>query len=336
MSPEQSNHVESFGRLVEYHLGLLSTGELEQTASRLEQDQELRQLSNHIEKALAPLDGYEVDIPVGLDRKIKLAIRAQKINTDTLLKDLSAHAPTTSERSIFNRWADFVGTAAAILLICSAVTLSTDHTRRQARKMLCASNLGIMGSALSAYANDYYNQLPQASTASNSTWYDSERQTPRRGNLFILVKRNYVKPEYFACPEDSSPQVAHKDFSRYNDFPSGSVVSYSFQNLHNDRAFRTRQLQLRWLNAPAMPIMADRTPLLKKNRLNPDLTSENTFSGNHTRLKGQNVLVLDGQVLWQTTPVFGPQQDNIWQAGQIRKYKGVETPVDPVDCFLAP
>jgi hypothetical protein len=336
MSPEQSNNIELFNRLVEYHLGLLSTSELEQTTSRLEQDRELKQLSSHVEKALAPLESYEIDIPVGLDRKIKMAIRAQKINTDALLRDLTVNAPAKG-RSIFTRWADFVGTAAAILLICSAVTLSTDHTRRQARKALCAGNLGILGSAISTYANDYYNQLPQASIASNSAWYDSERQTPKRGNLFVLVKRNYIKPQFFACPEDSSKQVVNiKDFSQYNDFPSSSVVSYSFQNLHSDRNFRARQLQLRWQHAPAMPIMADRTPLLKQNRLNSELTSENAFSTNHARLTGQNVLVLDGQVVWQTTPVFGPQRDNIWQAGQIRSYRGVETPVDPVDCFLAP
>lgn len=335
MNFEENDNFESYSRLVEYHLGLLSSHEIEQIQARLETSQELRKLSDQVEETLAPLEKYEVDVPVGLDRKIKLAVRAPKVTADTLLKDLTTHVPAKS-RTVFSRWADFIGTAAAILLICSAVTLSTDHSRKQARKALCAGNLGVLGSAISTYANNYYNQLPQASAALNSVWYDPENQTPRRENLFILVKRNYVKPEFFACPEDSSKHIRIDDSSAYNDFPHGSVVSYSFQNLHADRKFRDQQLQLRWQHAPTMPIMADRTPLLKKNRLNPNLPSDNILSANHARLKGQNVLVLDGRVVWQTTPVFGPQNDNIWQAGQIRNYSGKETPVDPSDCFLAP
>jgi hypothetical protein len=337
MGLEQNKNLDAFNRLVEYHMGLLSAGEIELTTRHLQENPELNELSIQAAATIAPLAKFEVEVPTGLESKIKLAVRVQKIDTHTLLRDLTNNEPATAhKRNIFMRWADFIGTAAAILLICSAVTLSTDHTRRQARKALCEGNLGMLGSAISTYANDYYNQLPQASANSSPIWYDSQRQTPKRENLFVLVKRNYAQPEIFACPEDAAKQARLNNLSKYRDFPANTVVSYSFQNLHSDRNFRARQLQLRWQQAPMVVIMADRTPLLRQNRLNPKLTSDNTLSGNHIRLGGQNVLVLDGRVAWQTGPVFGPKQDNIWQAGHIQNYTGTEAPADPVDCFLAP
>ncbi len=48
------------------------------------------------------------------------------------------------------------------------------------------------------------------------------------------------------------------------------------------------------------------------------------------------MLLLNGTVRWQTTPVFKPTGDNIYQAGQVRDYTGSEAPTCATDTFLTP
>jgi len=283
---------------------------------------------------LTPLAAYEVDVPEDLEDRILSTLRLQKHTVETLLQEYTPVAPSR-HRIIFNRFVDFMATAAAVVLITSAVLLSTNYSRQQARKVLCQGQLGALGQGILSYANDYYNQLPVANVASNSPWYDSSQKQPRRAHLYLLVKGGYSTPELLVCPEDGSKPFKIKNLTALDDFPAGSVVSYSFQNVNGDRHFKPGELQLRWQQAQNMPVMADRTPLLVKDQLNPELKTGRDVSVNHG-MKGQNILILDGRVTWQRTAMFGPQQDNIWQAGQIRKYSGQEMPVSATDSFLAP
>jgi hypothetical protein len=291
-----------------------------------------------IKSLLQPLSAYDVPIPEGLKEKILLAAKTPTLSLEGILQDYTSQGPSR-RRIIFNRFVDFAATAAAILMISTAILLSSGYARQQARKALCAGNLGILGSAVTSYANDYYNQLPYAGNAGNFNWYDADKKKPCRAHLFILVKKNYVLPQYFVCPEENftNKNLSQKDLATLNDFPKNMIVSYSFQNLYGDRKFSPQLRQQRWQQAQNLAVMADRTPLLLTNeRLKPDLDSESVFSGNHPKLKGQNILVLDGRVLFQQSPFFGPKQDNIWQAGTIRQYNGKEIPADATDSFLAP
>lgn len=294
-------------------------------------------LSPEERAALSPLGAYDVPIPTGLKRKILLAARMPALSVETILKDFAPEAPSR-RRLVFNRFADFAATAAAIVLISSAIFLSSGYTRQQARKALCAANLGSLGSAIAAYANDFPNQLPHARMTSNAPWYDAQRQHPRRQNLYVLVKRHYASPNHLVCPEErmATRILTPDEAARLDDFPAGVIVSFSFQNLNGDANFTPELLALRWKQAQNMVIMSDRTPLLSQNQLKADLDLSRAVSANHAGLQGQNILILDGRVLWQQTPVFGPQQDNFWRAGDIQKYSGRETPANAVDCFLAP
>jgi len=325
-----------FGWLLEYHMDVLSDEEMRSLEKRIVNSEPLKQKSKLIENILAPLAEYDVDIPAGLAQKIKFAVRSQSITVEGLLKELSLPSAPPKKRLVFRRIADFVATAAAVLLIGSALLLSTGHARQQARKALCAGNLCSLGNAINSYAAEYNHQLPTAQEASNAPWYDMESHQPRRSNLFILVKHNYTSPDFLICPEDQTRAIIVKNFSHLMDFPAGSVVSYSFQNLNGDRRFSPGQLQKRWELAAHMPIMADRTPLFQMNTLTGEISSDKAISRNHSSIGGLNNLTLDGRVTWQRTPVFGPQQDNIWKAGQIQRYSGREIPVNAVDCFLAP
>jgi hypothetical protein len=322
--------------ILAYHMGQLSNEQRLAFEKALTSDPELKTASDMMTLSLSHLDNYEVEIPAGLQAKLKFNAHAQPLTTHELIENYTNATPSHKPRLLFSKLADLIATAASIALICSAIMLSTGHARKQARKAMCAGNLGSLGSALTSYSNDYYNQLPQANLASNLAWYDAAQKTPKRANLYILVKYNYTSPELLICPEDHSKSLPIKNLAKLFDFPINSVVSYSFQNLNGDKKFTSKQLQQRWQRAQSMPIMADRTPLMRGNRLQRKVSLDQTVSRNHNSLKGQNVLILDGRVVWQTTPLFGPEKDNIWQAGQIKEYQGKETPVNSTDSFLAP
>jgi len=338
MNPNRPNNSDDlFDQLLDYHLGAISDEDKSQIEQLLNSDPHAREINEQVKSTLAPLSTYDVPVPSGLKEKIISSARIPKLTVDSLLEDLTPDF-TVPRRTIFSRFADFAATAAAIVLISSAVLLSSGYARQQARKAFCAGNLGILGSAITSYANDFHNQLPYAKVPVNATWYDPQSKQPRRIHLFVLVKKNYVSPQFLICPEEKSGGESSpvRELSSLDDFPKDWIVSYSFQNLFGDQKFSPKLRQLRWTQAQQMAVMADRTPLLAKDQLHRSIDSEKAFSPNHSGLRGQNILSLDGRVTWQKTPLFGPQQDNIWQAGTIRQYVGKEIPADPTDSFLAP
>lgn len=334
---QQDKSAEMIEKLIEYHLGLGSESFREEMEDNLDTDGELQASSERIASVLEPLESYEVGVPKGLYEKILFGIHSRESakTTDDILKELSS-VSVPPVRAVIRRFADFAATAAAILLVVSALLLSSNHARRLARKAICAGNLGIAGSAIASYASDFPNQLPFAKNVSNRQWYDRAKNKPRRPHLFILVRRHYMNPKFLVCPEDTRKTLTTQNLSNLLDFPAGSVVSYSFQNLFGDSQFNPRMRMLRWKHAQNMAIMADKTPLLKKHGLCPELSSEHAISPNHRSSGGQNILTLDGRVIWKKTSIFGPNNDNIFQAGQIQKYRGTEIPASPTDSFLAP
>jgi len=340
MSPirDDEQFDESFDRLLAFHLGGLTDEEREAMESELASDPEARNVSQQIESMLSPLESLEdIPVPAGLKQKILLAAKTPPLTVESLLNDMSDSKPLRI-RVLFNRFVDFAATAAAVLMIGTAVLLSSGYARQQARKVFCAGNLGVVGSAVASYANDFSRQLPFAYATSTGAWYDNRTGQPHRPHLYILVKRDYLPTQFLLCPEEAVKLrlLAPNELYKLNDFPSSVPVSYSFQNLFGDQTFTPQQRQLRWQQAQNLAIMADRSPLLSNNMMIPEPGSGSVFSQNHGRLRGQNVLSLDGHVSWQTTPYFGQRKDNIWQAGSIQQYSGKEVPTDPTDSFLAP
>ena len=63
----------------------------------------------------------------------------------------------------------------------------------------------------------------------------------------------------------------------------------------------------------------------------PDTTNSTAHGG-----RGQTVLTLDGSARWITSPIYGPERDNLWLAGDIRHYTGCETPTRDDDAQLIP
>ena len=83
-----------------------------------------------------------------------------------------------------------------------------------------------------------------------------------------------------------------------------------------------------------LPYLSDANPMFtgrRFNAVNPTVTNSPAH-----RKSGQNLLHLDGSVIWCTTPNAGRHNDNIWQAGNITRYNGTEIQKSINDTFLVP
>ncbi len=332
---KQNKRNKWLSKLIDYYFGQVpASPEIEQA---IQEENEIKKLADRVKEICFLLDSYEVKTPPNLEEKIINAVHNEdKLPTSVEL--IEREAGTTDpirERRVFYRVFDTIATAASIILIISAILLSTSQAQKTARKTICQSNLGIIGTGFSSYAIDFPNQLPLANIR-DKFWYDSKHHRAKRPHLFILVKYHYVNPKFFICPEDRRKFSIPKSLDKYFDFPESMIVSYSFQNLFGDRRFTPKERARRWEQAEHLIILADKTPLLKDEILLPELPTDKTFSPNHLDLYGQNILKLNGSVSWLNDFRTGPEKDNIWQAGRTKRYTGKETPISPTDIFLAP
>jgi len=81
--------------------------------------------------------------------------------------------------------------------------------------------------------------------------------------------------------------------------------------------------------------MGDANPLFTRARFNASVDPDTANSLAHGR-NGQTLLMLDGSARWVNSPLVGPNADNIWLAGTIRRYTGTESRMGPDDVQLIP
>jgi len=331
--PSDDNSLEL--QMIEYCLGLLPEQEHKQFARRLSEDAELRARYQELSDPLHTLNDYHVEVPKDLRGRILSSSRMSGL----IRRQQEAELPAKEKRSRLTLpWVlrEFSAAAAAIVIILSTWAVTANHARQQQYKALCGSQLAGMGTGLANYQIDHPGQLPQIRLAEGDSWYDFDKKKPRRQHLFLLVKMKYVDPKLLACPAAKVRlTLTPQDLDELSDFPDSIPVTYSFQNLYGDHKFSEEQRRQRWAHPAHMAVMADQTPLLSNEGLQPVLSPQSQ-SPNHRTLttEGQNVLFLDGSALWKTAPLVGPQEDNIWQAGQLDRYHGNEVPSRPDDSFL--
>jgi len=336
MNTERPNDYQM--RMIDYRLGQMAADEREEFARSLQQNDDLRHDYRQFVDIFDALDEYEAAAPRELCSKILGAVRVTKL--------INEQVPASVERASTDRrgWSfppivrELLAAAASIMIVASLWLSTTSHARRQAQKLLCESNLGSTGTAVSTYATSYADQLPRINLPKDFKWFDPAQNRARRPQLFLLVKSRYVKPIWLVCPAVPAKPVTPEKLDHLDDFLPSMVVSYSFQNLCGDQQFNEGQRQQRWVYPSTMAIMADQTPLLKDNTLVRDfepLSSSPNHRGWFSK-SGQNILGLDGSVKWQESPLVGLSRDNIWTVDKVRTYTGSEVPSDPTDSFLAP
>ncbi len=315
--------------LIDYLTGRCDEQTRLEVIERLKTDKDFIALRHDIANTLSAMDlAPQPEAPADLadrtmDRIFSRIAAAGKANR----RELSWRSirPTFSFREL--------ATVASVILILSAIFIpSIRQTRRQRNAVLCASQVGQIGSALQTYANSNNGYLP-VPYGSSPRWLPApgEPVSSNSTALYRLVKLKIAEPVLFQCPSVGQNSFVVRD--RTNDFPSGKYVHYSYQYSlgPGDLAIHNPALKD---SAGKMVILADMTPIFRNGQFQPDRVHDTT-SGNHNH-RGQNVLYLDMHVDWANTATAGVGDDNIFLVEGVYDYKGTEAPQDPNDTFLLP
>ncbi|MBE3069346.1 MAG: type II secretion system protein [Acidobacteria bacterium] len=187
---------------------------------------------------------------------------------------------------------------------------------------------------------------------------NNEKIQSNTGNLWRLISSQGLSVDVFLCP--SAKHLRDNTVVRFNDvrdFRNQLYVSYSYQNVLGPYTLTSTGAA----QATEFAVAADLNPMRRDcysaspsgqngvtdNRLAEKLRFEESEdsepwneelsdgipennawqlnSPNH-KFKGQNVLYLDGHVVWRDHPYCGFRWDNIW----LRKKDGVTTTMDPL------
>ncbi|MGB2998691.1 MAG: DUF1559 domain-containing protein [Phycisphaerae bacterium] len=173
-------------------------------------------------------------------------------------------------------------------------------------------------------------------------------------NFWILVAEMGLSPDVFVCPSTKhKPDAIRTDSMVVRDFRGENFVSYSFQNVLGEYVLteasaRAASLAVAadanpmrrdfWSGGPdGVPIGATNRKLAEKPKFQDSGETEpwnehvrfirkpwELNSPNHG-FEGQNVLYLDGHVVWTDHPYCGPNGDNIW----LRRRADVQIEIDP-------
>lgn len=215
----------------------------------------------------------------------------------------------------------------AIISILAAMLLpALSRAREQARRTSCKSNLKQLGLGLLMYSNDYDASFPKG-------------RGSHLADITLLWAEGYVKdPNVFVCPSASWEANSIKAGQT---FTLGIGSAYFFDILYSGgtawggttiakaTTAYSYDNQKRDDDPPGVAILADRQygmdDTMYSEDINykfcdnvdwevPHITLDSPFdanSGNHA-YEGQNVLFVDGHVVWATQPTCGYQGDNIF------------------------
>jgi hypothetical protein len=232
---------------------------------------------------------------------------------------------------------DVVAVAAMIVLAVGLGVPSLLHVRERNQRIACSNNLAQVGRGMQAYAASFGDSLPFVGwRRGHDCWQPTSEpgvaQLPNRRQVFPLLRGGHVRTVWFVCPAgDAVPmpaeQVRHRD-----DFIESRNLSYAYQNMAGVRPSL--------LDDPRLPILADDNPCFDDGRPLFDAVRRLGFTDpaqSNSRAHhgaGQNILTLDGRVIWTTNPNSGINGDNIWTLDYVNEYTGHEGPKSTTDTHL--
>jgi len=232
----------------------------------------------------------------------------------------------------------------AIISILAAMLLpALARAREQARRTSCKSNLKQIGLACLMYSNDYGGSFPTGSGPQNGHKLDAHL-----ADITLIWSQGYAKdPNVFECPsgtwEAQSIKVGQvfglglgnaRNFDMlysggtdsYGRTIAGATVAFSYDNQKRDD------------DNPQVAIMADRqfgmddtiyyydiddagkfanditweVPNRADNPTDPGQDSPFDANSPNHGYEGENVLYVDGHVIWSALPTCGLNGDNIY------------------------
>jgi hypothetical protein len=201
----------------------------------------------------------------------------------------------------------------ALSLIGAILLPSCMRARELSRRVVCASNLKEIGTALYLYANDgdRFPMIGDKSHTSAATYWYYRLQKPRKSprsptaDLWQLIRQHNATPALFICPSTTDVPDAAQDALDYFDFASGVNLSYAYQFQHNEN-----RPGLTTGDDPTLPLAADANPYIKGGVDTTAAADRHTQargnSRNHTNREGENTLFLDSHVDFLRSPDAGP------------------------------
>jgi len=245
--------------LVDYNLGQVDDHEAEQVRRLIAENPSAARMDQTLRITLKVLDSYEAQAaPEHLPEKILQAVRQASQPSGVEFKPAA--------RKIFSLREVFAAAASVAVIVALSFSYA-NRARFEARRLQCQANLGAVSKGITAYANEFPDQLPYVALPSGAGWYEPATGKFYRPHLFLLVKRNFVRPGDLICPGTNHRAVPADVIYDLDDFPANNNVSFSFQNLFGDDRFTPQQRLRRVRLAPAMPIMADRAPMQPVGRI---------------------------------------------------------------------
>lgn len=207
---------------------------------------------------------------------------------------------------------------AIISLLMTILMPSLSQTHERAKRTVCASNLHGLIQAMYLYAQNPPGAFPMTSgstslTSSNMYLFNPNHRTfvpPTTGapnitaDLWLLTRRGFTIPRAFICPSTTDVPDPAQDSTAYYDFFGMSNLSYGYQYQHD-----MNRPPLDTTSDPSFPVMADANPYIKggvtANIASDRVSPYRGNSVNHTNREGQNVLFVDGHVLFELGPDVG-------------------------------
>jgi len=316
--------------LLDFHLDRLDEATRAWLENELRLDSALADKNRQLGRVLQPLDYWQPAAPTDhLAARILEQARLQR-----LPRVLGVEPGTeTHYRARFLPMRDMIAAAACILLLVGVFVPGLSTMRARSQRAACASNLRAIFAGTAVYREVFEDCLPYAGEVHDAAWLPTGAgDHPYASNSrhsYLLLKNGFgPRARDFICPADThAVPMDVENFMGREDFARAANISYDALNLTAGHPnVRPRR---------SLVYMGDANPLFTKARFNAAVDPDTANSLAHGR-DGQTLLMLDGTAHWANSPLVGVDADNIWLAGGIRSYTGIESRVGPNDVQLIP
>lgn len=317
--------------LLDLHLGRITDEERSWIEVELRRDADLQAKSDRLGQILQPLDhAHPVSASANLADKVLSHIAR---GTESLRPIPFPAEFRGGAGAPFLRMRNLVAVAACVALLVSVAVPGVTELRDRSQRALCANNLSSIFAGTGTYQQAFGDSLPFAGAVAGSSWlpggegsasYSSNSRHP-----YLLLKLRFVpNSKVFICPGGSDAEaMTDGQVAGLDDFSTARNIRYDSLNLAGAEPN---------LRPPvAIAYMSDANPLFVNAKFNDAVDPNSTNSPAH-RGRGQSVLTLNGSVQFVRSPIYDAKRDNLWTIGEIRHYRGTESPTRRDDAFLVP
>ncbi len=326
-------------RLLELHLGHLSVDEQLELRRQIAADARLAAQDEALASVFRALEAVRAEpAPRGLAARVLERVREAGPMLRIIPRPAARAAGGQRDvRPIFlGRLRDILAVAAVLVLALGLGVPGVLRVRERQQRIGCTWNIAQIGKGIQQYAGVFKGSLPFAGFGQGDSYQATGDpqvvMVPNRRHVYPLLLLAYVRdPRAFVCPAQPHVPMPQQEIPRHHDFLENRNVSYAYQNMAGVRPSAN--------DDPRLPILADDNPLFQDGRLLLDLRrfalGDAAADNSHAhRGAGQNILTLDGHVMWTTTPLCGINGDNIWVLRGVREYTGREGPLAATDSHL--